>query len=217
MRSRYLAFLLVPLLVLGACTDTSGRHSRAVYMLLDVSGTYSQQLDKANTILNYLLGTLTSGDSLVVARIDSGSFTEKDIVADVTFDSRPSQANEQKRLFRSKLDQVLKDVHPSAHTDVRGAVLQAAQRLNEIHAGKSDILIFSDLEEDLPKGYKRDFRIPLDGIDVVALNVTKLRSDNVNPQDYLDRLDRWHKIVTENGGKWRVINDFNDLDRLLQD
>ena len=37
-----------------------------------------------STLINYLLGTLQPGDSLAVARIDTGSFSEKDIVAKVT-------------------------------------------------------------------------------------------------------------------------------------
>lgn len=216
MRRLFISLLLIPVLWLGACSEVGGRHAKAVYMLLDVSGTYSQELDKANAILNYLLGTLVSGDSLAVARIDSGSFTEKDIVAKVTFDNRPSVANQQKREMRDKLDAFIKNLDPSSKTDVSGGLLQASQYLNETGAGQKYIFVFSDLEQDLPQGYKRDFRIPLDGTEVVALNVTKLRSDNVDPQEYLDRLDHWQKVVQNNGGKWRVMNDLNRLDRLLQ-
>ena len=50
-------------------------------------------------------GTLQPGDSLVVARIDSGSFSEKDIVCKMTFDGRPSVANQQKRRFRGQIDE----------------------------------------------------------------------------------------------------------------
>ena len=49
--------------------------------------------------------------------------------------------------------------------------------------------IFSDLKEDLEAGYVRDIAVPLAGFEVVALNVTKLRSDNVDPRRYLDRLE----------------------------
>jgi len=45
-------------------------------------------------IINYLLGVLQSGDTMAMGRIDTGSFSEKDIVAKVTFDGRPSVANE---------------------------------------------------------------------------------------------------------------------------
>ncbi len=80
--------LVVSLLLAGvsACTDQRS-HSQAVYMLVDTSGTYAQEVRKAQLIINYLLGTLQSGDSLAVARVRSRSFNEKDIIAKVTFDS----------------------------------------------------------------------------------------------------------------------------------
>lgn len=207
---------LIPILSISACTRVGGQHARAVYLLLDVSGTYSRELDKANAIVNYLLGTLVSGDSLAIARIDSASFTEKGIVAKVTFDNRPSVANEQKRAIRERINRFMKNLHPSAHTDVSGAMLQGAEYLKETGAGNRYILIFSDLEQDLPKGFIRKFHLPLKGDEVVALNVTKLRSDNVNPQEYLDRLSYWKKVIDRNGGTWRVMNDLDRLDRLLQ-
>ncbi|MGD8690749.1 MAG: VWA domain-containing protein, partial [Gammaproteobacteria bacterium] len=109
-------------------------------MLLDTSGTYTKELDKANGIINYLLATLTSGDSLAVARIDSGSFSEKDIIAKVTFDGRPSVANQQKRAFRTQVDEFLKNVNASGYTDISGGMLQASQYLTETGAGNDYIL-----------------------------------------------------------------------------
>src|SRR5258708_9042764 len=85
------ALLLVGMAVSG-CGD-SRSHANAVYMLVDTSGTYAQEAGKAQLIVNYLLGTLQAGDSLMVARVTSRSFSEKDILAKATFDSRPSQAN----------------------------------------------------------------------------------------------------------------------------
>lgn len=213
---RISAVLLVGLLLLCAgCTEAGGKHARAVYVLLDVSGSYNQKLDAANPVINYLLATLNSGDSLTVAKIDSGSFTEKDIVDKITFNERPSVANEQKRVFRARLDEFFKDRHPSDRTDVSGGLLQAAQELDESGDGRRYILVFSDMEQDLPKGYVRDSRLPLEGADVLAVDVTKLRTDNVNPQNYLDRLDHWQKVVTEDGGHWQVVNDMDRLDRVI--
>src|SRR5688500_10470998 len=67
---RYLALLVV--LGLTACSDPRS-HTQAVYMLVDTSGTYSLEAGKAQVIVNYLLGTLQSGDSLAVARVESRS------------------------------------------------------------------------------------------------------------------------------------------------
>jgi hypothetical protein len=203
------------MLTLSACSEPTPRN-KAVYLLLDTSGTYTRELDKAQHIMNYLLATLDSGDSMAIARIDSGSFSEKDIVAKTTFDLRPSTANAQKRVFKRKLDDFVDNVSKgSAHTDISGGVLQASEYLNETGAGHKYVLIFSDLEEDLVKGHIRDFTIPLSGINVIALNVTKLRSDNVDPRDYLQRLDNWEKRVGDGGGMWRVVNDLERLDRLI--
>jgi len=212
--SRTTPVLLAVLLALGGC-GPSVPPTRAVYMLLDTSGTYAQEIEKARAIANYLLGSLTTGDSLGLARIDSASFSEKDIVAKVSFDDRPSYANQQKREFRRNLDDFVATVRGAPHTDITGGILQASEWLNETGAGHRYVLIFSDLDEDLAEGYVRDFAINLTGIHVVALNVTKLRSDQIDPREYLERLASWEKRVTEGGGTWRVLNDLDRLDGLL--
>jgi hypothetical protein len=209
--------ILIALLSLGlaACNEPQSR-ARAVYLLLDTSGTYTAEMDKAQKIINYLLATLDSGDSIAIARIDSGSFSEKDIIARVTFDDRPSTANQQKRRFKEQIDIFVKATRiGSRHTDITGGMLQASEYLHETGAGKKFVLIFSDLEEDLQKGHIRDFPISLPDIHVVALNVTKLRSDNIDPRDYMKRLDRWENRVNQAGGSWDVINDLERMDHLI--
>lgn len=212
---RLITLCFAILLTCSACTETGGTHARAVYVLLDVSQSYNTRLDAANPVINYLLSTLVSGDSLTVASIDDASFTEQDVIAKVTFDDRPSVANEQKRALRSKLNRFFEDRHPSDKTDVSGALLQAAQDLDESGAGRRYILMFSDLQQDLPRGYVRKSRLPLDGTQVIAVDVTKLRTDNINPQNYLDRLQHWQQLVTKDGGRWQVVNDMSHLDRVF--
>jgi hypothetical protein len=87
--------------------------------------------------------------------------------------------------------------------------------LNEKGPATKTVLIFSDLKEDLEQGYVRDIDIDLTGFDVIALNVTKLRSDNVDPREYLARLEQWQTKVEKSGGHWRVINDLDGLEGLL--
>ena len=84
-------FIIAFAVILTGCADTK-MHSKGVYMLIDTSGTYALELKKAQSILNYLLGTLQPMDTLAVARIDTGSFSKKDIIAKVTFYQRPSVA-----------------------------------------------------------------------------------------------------------------------------
>jgi len=212
-----LPLLVAVTLLAGSCSRENNVHTRGVYMLLDTSGTYTKELQKAQGIINYLLGSLQPGESFAVARIDSGSFSEKDIIYKVTFDTRPSVATNQKRIFAQKIDEFVKNVKGSPYTDISGGMLQAVEWLNESGAGRKTILIFSDMEEELAKGYVRDFPIPLKGFKVVALNVTKLRDDNVDPRVYLDRLAKWQAKVENGGGQWQVINDLERLEPILSD
>ena len=200
---------------LAGCSGEAAPTTRGVYLLMDTSGTYTEELNNAQTIINAILAKLEPGDSFAVARVDTGSFSEKDIVARVTFDERPSMTNQQKRKFRDQIDAFVRTVKPAAYTDITGGVLQAVEYLNEKNPGRKTILVFSDLQEDLQDGYIRDIPLTMDGFEVVALNVTKLRSDNVDPREYINRLESWQSRVESGGGTWRVINDLDRLDRIL--
>ncbi len=203
------------MVAMTGCTEVSPQN-RAVVLLLDTSGTYTQELNKAQVMINYLLSTLDSGDSVAVARIDSGSFSEKDIVAKVTFDERPSVANDQKRLFQQQIAHYMATVtRGSQNTDITGGLIQAADFVRETGARDKTVFIFSDLEEDLPKGHVRDFPLELQDIRVVALNVTKLGTDNLDPRDYKARLDKWQARVIEGGGAWLVLNDLERVGTLI--
>ncbi len=209
------AAAMVAALGLAACSEPAPQ-GRGVYMLMDTSGTYTNELENAKNIINAILARLNPGDSFAVARIDTGSFSEKDIIAKVTFDDRPSIANQQKRRFQDDINNFIKNVRPSAHTDITGGILQATEYLNEKQPAEKIILVFSDLAEDLKDGYIRDIPLVLDGYDVVALNVTKLNSDNIDPREYLNRLEDWRNRVESGGGNWRVINDLDRLDRIIK-
>lgn len=214
---RVLGALLAALVALG-CSDT-GSHARAVYMLIDTSGTYAQELDKAQRVLHWLIGTLNPGDTLAVARVKSRSFSEKDIVAKATFVKDPLQVNQQKRALKEQLTSLKTQTKGgSAYTDITGGVLQAAEFLNETRAGRKTIVIFSDMQEELDKRTKRDIPIDLGGIRVVALNVTKLKTDNIDPRRYTERLAWWEKRVKDGGAAaWYVVNDMDHLERIFGD
>ena len=134
----------------------------------------------------------------------------------MTFDERPSTANGQKRQFQESVNAFVDEVRPAGYTDISGGLLQALEYLNEKDPGRKTIFIFSDLKEDLQEGYVRDFSMTFTDVDVVAMNVTKLRSDNVDPREYLDRLADWENRVQQGGGQWRVINDLDRLERLFR-
>ncbi len=208
------SFMLLIGLGLSGCSERNGQ--RAVYVLVDTSGTYSKQFDKVKTVMRYLLGTLQPGESLALARIDSESFSEKDIIARMSFDLRPSMANSQKRAFFESVDSFGNNIQASKYTDITGGVLQAIEYLNETGAGQKYILVFSDLMEEVKKGQVRDFPINFSGIRMVAINVTKLQSDNIDPRDYQKRVDAWTSRVEQGGGQWKMINDLNRLDSILE-
>ena len=210
------ALLLAVGLGATGCADTTSR-ATGIYMLMDTSGTYAEELEKADTIVKYLLGTLEPGDTLAVGRIDTGSFSEKDIISKVTFDSRPSVANKQKRAFSIAVEEFVGSVRGSKYTDITGGILQATEYLDEAGTGKKIILIFSDMEEDIKEGYVRDIAFDMKGYRVIALNVTKLRGDIVDPREYMDRLEKWRLRVEEGGGTWKVINDLERLEAIFKD
>jgi hypothetical protein len=202
--------------LLAACSQSAPvARNAGVYLLLDTSGTYRAELNKAQDVILYTLSRLEPTDSFAVARIDTGSFTEKNIIAKATFDERPSAANAQKRVFAERVKDFVARANASQYTDITGGLLQAVEFLNEKHTGRKTILLFSDLDQDLKKGYVRDFEVPFKGFQVVALNVVKLRKDNYDPKEYLARLDHWKQEVERSGGQWRVVNDLDHLDGVL--
>jgi len=208
--------LLIALcLILASCSGDTTPRNTGVYMLLDTSGTYAEELVKAEQIIRFTLSKLDASDAFAVARIDTGSFSERDIIAKASFDDRPSAVNRQKRQFAQQVSEFVESAQPAPYTDITGGLLQAVEFLNEKGTGTKTILIFSDLKEDLEEGYVRDIEVPLEGFRVIALNVTKLRSDNIDPREYLGRLSEWQGRVEKTGGQWRVINDLDGLEGLL--
>ena len=212
---KFFRFWLIGFIILLIGCSQQSNHAKGVYMLLDTSGTYAIELSKARLIINYLLGTLQPGDTMAVGCIDTGSFSEKDIVAKVTFDARPSVANNQKRAFKNKVSSFVTGVRQSRYTDISGGLLQAIEYLNESGAANKYILVFSDLQEELAQGYVRDVPFELSGFHIIALNVTKLRADNQDPKIYMARVEQWRKKAEKGGGTWRVINDLERLDNIL--
>lgn len=213
---KFLIVALLALVSLSGCSKFSSQYTQGIYMLVDTSGTYTNELSQAKRIINFILAKLNPGDTFAVAQINTGSFTEKDIIDKRTFDDRPSLANEQKREFSRKVDKFIKKVRPSSYTDVTGGLLQAIEFLNEANTNRKLIIIFSDLKEDLRPGYVRNIPLKLKGFDVIAVNVTKLHSDNVDPREYMKRLADWKHKVIKGGGSWRVINDLQHLDPIFQ-
>ena len=204
---------------IAGCFNSENR-SKGLYMLLDPGGTYEVELKKAQVIVGNLLGILQPNDTLAVASIETGNFSDKDIIAGVTFQQRPSVANNQKRLFQQKLKAFVSSAKSSQRTDISGGILQAIEYLNRSGCGKKYILIFSDLDEAKARNkgdQSRSVPFQLAGFQVVAFNVTHLRQDIRYAEKYLARLENWRAKVEKGHGKWRVINDVDSLETIFSE
>ena len=209
--------LAVAVAALSSCS--SGRnYALAIVALVDVSGTYLDQKEEViNLIKKGILPKLNPGDSLFVIRIDDESYKKSNLEGSMTLDVRPSKANAQKMAFAAKLDEFAKKRERARHTDIRGAMMLGAEYLKETGAGSRTMVVFSDLEEDLPKGVKRTLAPDeFAGMRVFAMNVKKLNADNANPTAYRARLASWQQQATSHGAKeFKVVIDPEKLDELL--
>ncbi len=201
------------LLLVGGCNNNPKGFTRAVYMLVDTSGTYVREIGRANKIIRALVTEMEPGDAFMLARIDSDSFSEKDVIINVSFDRRSSRANVQKLELIKRVDKFVKNVKSSRYTDITGGVLQAVEYLKRSNAANKSLIIFSDLKEDLRRDQFRNVKIDFSGISVVSVNVTKLKSDARDPRKYFRRLKRWSDRVEKTNGTWQVIpaDDFSKI------
>jgi hypothetical protein len=207
--------LLFALALLSLSCSDGTRYRQAVALLVDVSGTYTDQAGEVgNIVKREILPSLLPGDTLMLVRIDSQSYEKSNLEALVTLDSRPSRANAEKLAFAGKLDAFAANVQRAEYTDIPGAMMLAAEYLQEIDAGSRVILVFSDMKDDLPNGTTRELDArELADIQVVAVNVKRLQSDNADPQQFRGRLAGWEQRVMSHGAAgWRQVQDAGQLD-----
>jgi hypothetical protein len=208
---------LAALLLALGCAG-SRDHRQGVCVLIDVSGTYAdQRAEVARVLKQQVLPELLPGDTLLVIRIDSQSYEQDNVLALVTLDDRPSRANAQKLALAKRLDAFAAAAVTSEHTDIPGAMMLGAEYLREIDAGSRVMLVFSDMEEDLPAGAQRSLdERELEGVSVVAMNVKRLRADGANPDVFRGRLADWERRVTGAGASgWQTLADAGRLAGVL--
>ena len=213
---RLLPLLLLALLLSGCATGPRGR---AVYVLVDTSGSYIQAVPKAARIIRYLLGTLEPGDTIAVARITSLSFTNKDRVAAITLSRRPAQADAEKRAMAARISAFVKAMEKqrgTAYTDISGALLEAAHFLRGIPAARKEIIVVSDMRQDLPPGAVRHVPLPLSQVSVFAVNVIKSYGENLNPTRYIARMHKWKARIAKGGGRFIIVHQLSRLPALLR-
>ena len=202
---------------LTACTD-GARYDQAICVLIDESGTYSDEKQEVVRILKReVIPAMEPGDTLLVIRIDGESYGRDNLEALVTLDARPSRANAQKLALAQKLDLLGRRSLPSKHTDIPGAMMLGSEYLGELASGSRVMLVFSDMQEDLAPGTRRDLsQTEFDGIWVAAMNVKRLGSDNADPSLFRRRLAAWEQRVLGSGGLgWRTFMDASKLGAYL--
>jgi hypothetical protein len=183
-------------------------------VLIDVSGTYlDQKREAVNVIKREILPQMVPGDTLIVIRVDSESYDEENVEALLTLDRRPSHANAQKLAMAQTLDEFAERGGGSKHTDIPGAIMLASEYLSEVESDSCVMLIFSDMQEDLPPGSKRALaEDELQGTHVAAMNVKRLQPDTVDPAVFRDRLSAWERRVKGAGAsEWRTFMDATKL------
>jgi hypothetical protein len=208
--------LAATLLAIG-CGDPRD-HRQSVCALIDVSGTYAdQRAEVASLIKRQVLPELLPGDTLLVIRIDNQSYEKDNVEVLVTLDDRPSRANAQKLAAAKRLDAFAAAAAVSEYTDIHGALMLGAEYLREIGAGSRVMLVFSDLDEDLEPGMRRELEArELDGVSVVAMNVKRLHADGVDPAVFRGRLSDWERRVTSAGATgWQTLADAGRLSGVL--
>ena len=203
---------------LAACEERRD-DAASIYALLDVSGSYFRELDKAVRALRVMMGFVHAYDSFAVAEIGACSFTDEAMILRFTAPDRPSERQRLVAANAQRLAAYAAKAKATNFTDIRGALTQAAQHLGSRPAATRAIVLFSDLDEDLPAGCRREAALPpsLKGLDVIATNVVRLPEDNRDPQRYTRRIDGWRKLVEAAGARWQVIPEPADVVALLKD
>lgn len=215
---RWSVVVLMCLSVLS-CNNSLPEH-RAVYVLIDRSGSYAQHYDKVISTIKLTLATMEQGDSFSMARIDNENISERDVVAALTFSSRPSQTNAQKRAVLELVEQLANESRIGSYTDVTGGMLQAITWLNATGAGVRLIIVFSDFPDEPREGYLREFPLNFNGARVLVWNLSQLEPDAaavlVETRPFTVRAGDWQARVSSGGGSWHMINDVNEIKPLFQ-
>ncbi len=204
--------------LLSSCADNK-QYETAICALADISGTYAKEKGSMVKIMKAgIVPKMLPGDSLSLIAIDSSSYNEKNIKAQLKLDYRPSQANVQRIEFAQTLDEFAAEKASAKYTDISGAMMLCSGYLKSTQAGTQVMFIFSDMKEELKPGLTRNFSDnEFENINIAAMNVIKLNSDNTNPQIYRSRIKKWDERVMKHGAKsWKADLKPTDLAEYIE-
>lgn len=212
-RKPHILLLAATAVLLASCGDNK-QYETAICALADVSGTYAKEKGSMVTIIKAgIVPKMLPGDSVSLIAIDSSSYNEKNIKAQLKLDYKPSQANVQRIEFANELDKFAAEKTSAKYTDISGAMMLCSGYLKSTQAGTQAMFIFSDMKEELKPGLKRSFNDDeFVNIHIAAMNVIKLNTDNTNPQIYRSRIKNWEERVMKHGAaSWKADLKPTDL------
>jgi hypothetical protein len=207
MRRVVAILFLAQALGIAACTE-SARAPRASYLLLETARLKSPPVQ---ALVDYFLGAVQPGESVGMACLGTGHFSEKDVIARVSLDARPSVAMQQKHLLRKKLDQFSPFPRPGSELDVAGALLYALTCLNETGAEERYVILFVNFKrEQIPERVK-EFPLQMDECHVIAVDLDEGDLSGREQDAAAKRLETWKDWVEAGGGRWEVVSDLKLL------
>jgi len=203
MRWAVAILFLAQALGIAGCTEPA-RKPRAAYLLIDAARLRSTP---AQEVLNYFLSAIQPGESLGIACLGMGNFSDRDTIVSVSLDVRPSLAMQQKRFLKKKFDEFTPSPRSVGHLDIAGALLYAVAHLGETHAEERYVLILANLgKEQIPEPVK-EFPLQMEGCRVISITVENGELAARQQVTALKRLEAWEEWVETGGGEWQVVND----------
>ena len=190
--------------------------TKGVYLLVDASIGDTDRLTMPGGVINFLIGNLISGDTLMVAGIKNRSMGEKHIPAKIKFDQRPSVMMAQKRVFQKKIAEINATEENHRMTDIAGGLLQAAQHLNQTQSARKFVLIVSDFNEEMPIENEPNVFFRLEGINVIVINRSRQAQTTGDSEMSRQRMNLWQNRIQSGGGSWSVISDIAQLNPIFE-
>jgi hypothetical protein len=187
---------LLIVLALAGCTQ---KPNQAMGILIDSSGTY---VDQAPEIIQQIrlvvLPGLRGGDQLVLMKIDSFSYGWDNVLTTLQVPQGRRDAAEIKRQFAVRLNEI--KIESSRYTDISGALLYCNEYMRNLDATVLKMLVFSDMQEDLPPGMRRTYREgEFTGVKIAIVNTKRLVGDQRDPESYRKRMDEWQEKIMQHG------------------
>lgn len=200
-------FLLTSALLALAGCQQRRENAVSVYALLDTSDGSFRKLAKAVHALRETMGFLRAQDRLAVATIGACGLGDEAVILNFTAPDRSSERRRLVAAYAQRLSDHVAELKPTEHADVRSALGWAARQLAAHPATTPVIVLFSDLQEAVPAGCRREAGLPaaLKGVEVIAINAGAGMSDG------------WRNQVEAVDGRWLLLQEPADVVMLLKD